>query len=93
MLGGAAWARYIEPEEDFDKEDFYEGGKLHKPALKYFPDLVQVIVEEEKDDPRGLLDQAAGGALASLGDAPALPAFNHNGRLPTGMNVAPERIV
>ena len=25
--------------------------------------------------------------------APALPAFNHNGRLPTGMKVAPERIV
>ena len=25
--------------------------------------------------------------------APALPAFNHNGRLPTGINVAPERIV
>lgn len=22
-----------------------------------------------------------------------MPAFNHNGRLPTGMNVAPERIV
>jgi len=25
--------------------------------------------------------------------APALPAFNHNGRVPSGMNVAPERIV
>ena len=68
VLGGAAWSRYVEPEEDFGKKDFYEGGQLHKPALKYFPDLVQVIAEDEKDDPLGLLDRAAGRALASLGD-------------------------
>ena len=68
VLGGAAWARYVEPEEDFGKADFYEGGELHKPALKYFPDLVQAIADEEADDPTGKLDRAAGGALASLGD-------------------------
>lgn len=68
VLGGIAWARYIEPEEDFNKHDFYEGGQLHKPALKYFPDLVQVIADEESNDPTGKLDRAAGGALASLGD-------------------------
>jgi len=68
VLGGAAWSRYIEPEEDFGKADFYEGGKLHRPALKYFADLVQVIAEDEENDPQGLLDRAASGALASLGD-------------------------
>jgi hypothetical protein len=68
VLGGAAWARFIEPEEDFDQKDLWEGGQLHKPALKYFPDLVQVIAEEEKDDQRGDLDRAAGLALANLGD-------------------------
>ena len=67
-LGGAAWARYVEPEEDFDKADFYQGGQLHKPALKYFTDLVTVIADEEPNDPTGKLDRAAGGALASLGD-------------------------
>ena len=50
------------------KADFYEGGELHKPALKYFPDLVQAIADEEPNDPDGRLDRAAGGALASLGD-------------------------
>jgi len=68
VLGGAAWARYVEPEEDFKKADFYEGGQLHKPALKYFPDLVKVIAEDEPNDPTGKLDRAAGGALAGLGD-------------------------
>lgn len=68
VLGGIAWSRYIEPEEDFGKKDFYEGGQLHKPALKYFPDLVRVIAEDETNDPTGRLDRAAGGALASLGD-------------------------
>jgi len=68
VLGGAAWARYVEPEEDFDRKDFYEGRQLHKPALKYFPDLVQVIADDEENDPRGLLDRAAGRALASLGN-------------------------
>ncbi|MGB1131258.1 MAG: DUF6288 domain-containing protein, partial [Haloferula sp.] len=68
VLGGAAWARYVEPEEDFGKEDFYEGGQLHKPALKYFPDLVRVIADDEPNDPDGRLDRAAGGALAGLGD-------------------------
>ena len=68
VLGGAAWARFIEPEENFNQKDLWESGQLHKPALKYFPDLVQVIAEEEKDDPNGDLDRAAGLALASLGD-------------------------
>lgn len=68
VLAGAAWARFIEPEEDFDQKDLWEGGQLHKPALKYYPDLVQVIAGEEKDDPHGDLDRAAGLALASLGD-------------------------
>jgi hypothetical protein len=68
VLGGAAWARYVEPEEDFGKADFYEGGELHKPALKYFPDLVQAIADEEPNDPTGKLDRAAGASLASLGD-------------------------
>ena len=67
-LGGAAWSRYVEPEEEFSKKDFYEGGELHKPALKYFSDLVKVIAEDEADDPHGRLDRTAGGALASLGD-------------------------
>jgi hypothetical protein len=67
-LGGAAWSRYLEPEEEFGRDDLYEGGELHKPAVKYFADLVQVIVEDEKDDPWGLLDGAAGAALAGLGD-------------------------
>jgi len=67
-LGGAAWARYVEPEEDFGKADFYEGGQLHKPALKYFSDLVKAVADDEKNDPWGLLDAAAGGALAGLGD-------------------------
>jgi len=26
VLGGVAWARYVEPEENFGKADFYEGG-------------------------------------------------------------------
>lgn len=68
VLGGAAWARFIDPEEDFDQKDLWEGGQLHKPALKYFPDLVKVIAEDEKDDSHGDLDRAAGVALASLGD-------------------------
>lgn len=68
VLGSAAWARYVEPEENFGKKDFYEGGQLHKPALKYFPDLVQVIAEDEPNDPFGKLDRAAGGSLAGLGD-------------------------
>ena len=68
VLGGVAWSRYIEPEEEFGKADFYEGRELHKPALKYFPDLVKVIAEDEINDPFGHLDSAAGGALASLGD-------------------------
>lgn len=68
VLGGAAWARYVEPEENFGKKDFYEGGQLHKPALKYWPDLVQVIADEEPNDPTSKLDRAAGGALAGLGD-------------------------
>ena len=67
VLGGAAWARFVEPEEDYDQKDLW-GGQLYKPALKYFPDLVQVIAEEEKDDPNGDLDRAVGLALASLGD-------------------------
>ena len=68
VLGGAAWSRYVEPEENFGKKDFYEGGELHKPALKYWPDLVQVIADEEENDPFGKLDRAAGGALAALGN-------------------------
>ena len=67
-LGSAAWARYIEPEENFGKDDFYNGGELYKPALKYFSDLVKVVAADEKNDPLGLLDRAAGAALASLGD-------------------------
>jgi len=68
ILGAAAWSRYIEPEEDFGRAEFYGGGQLHKPALKYFPDLVQAIADDEPDDPDGRLDRAAGGALASLGN-------------------------
>ncbi|MBT6087941.1 MAG: hypothetical protein HOH20_00005 [Rhodospirillaceae bacterium] len=68
VIGGIAWSRYVEPEENFGKKDFYEDGQLHKPALKYFPDLVQVIADDEPDDPTGKLDQVAGGALASFGD-------------------------
>lgn len=68
VLGSAAWSRFAEPEENFNQKDLYEGGQLHKPALKYFPDLVKVIAEEEKNDPHGDLDRAAGMALASLGD-------------------------
>jgi hypothetical protein len=68
VLGGAAWSRYVEPEENFGKKDFYEGGELHKPALKYWPDLVQVIADDEENDPFGKLDRAAGGALATLGN-------------------------
>jgi hypothetical protein len=68
VLGGVAWARYVEPEENFGKADFYGGGELHKPALKYFPDLVKTIADDEPNDPDGRLDRAAGGALASLGD-------------------------
>lgn len=68
VLGGVAWARYVEPEENFGKADFYQGGELHKPALKYFPDLVKIIADDEPNDPDGRLDRAAGGALASLGD-------------------------
>lgn len=68
VLGGAAWARFVEPEENFDQKDLWERGQLHKPALKYFSDLVQVLAEEEENDPRGDLDRAAGQALASLGD-------------------------
>ena len=68
VLGGIAWARYIEPEEKFSKADFYEGGQLHKPALKYFDTLVQVLAADTKNDPFDELLQSAGGALASLGD-------------------------
>jgi hypothetical protein len=68
VLGGAAWSRYVEPEEDFGKKDFYGGGQLHKPALKYFPDLVQAIADDEPNDPDGRLDRAAGAALTSLGN-------------------------
>jgi hypothetical protein len=50
-LGGAAWARYVEPEEDFGRADFYGGGELHKPALKYWPDLVQAIADDEANVP------------------------------------------
>lgn len=67
-LGGAAWSRYVEPEEDFGRKEFYGGGELHKPALKYWPDLVQVIADDEPNDPKGKLDRAAGGALAGLGN-------------------------
>lgn len=67
-LGGAAWARYVEPEEDFGRAEFYGGGELHKPALKYWPDLVQAIADDETNDPDGRLDRAAGRALADLGN-------------------------
>ena len=67
-LGGVAWSRYVEPEEDFGRAEFYGGGELHKPALKYFPDLVQAIADDEPNDPTGKLDRAAGGALARLGN-------------------------
>ena len=68
IIGGIAWSRYIEPEENFGKKDFYEGNELHKPALKYFPGLVRVIADDEPNDPTGRLDQAAGAALAGFGD-------------------------
>ena len=67
VLGSCAWNRKLEPKEEWTKAD-YEAGILHKPALKYFPDLVHVIAEEEENDPHRLLDRAAGGALAKLGD-------------------------
>ena len=67
VLGSCAWNRKLEPKEKWTKAD-YEAGILHKPALKYFPDIVHVIAEEEENDPHRRLDQAAGGALASLGD-------------------------
>jgi hypothetical protein len=54
VLGGSAWSRYLVPEEEFAREDFYGGGQLHKPPLKYFLDLFKVIPEDEKNDPRGL---------------------------------------
>jgi len=68
VLGSAAWARYIEPTEKFGRAEFYGGGQLHKPSLKYFPDLVKVIADDEDNDPRGILDRAAGGALSNLGN-------------------------
>ena len=66
-IGGIAWFRYMEPEVDFGKSDLH-GGQLHKPALKYWPDLVQVIADDEPNDPEGKLDRAAGSALCSLGN-------------------------
>jgi hypothetical protein len=66
-LGGASWARYVDPEEDFTRSNSNYGA-LQEPALKYFLDLVKVVVEDEKDDPWGELDAAAGGSLASLGE-------------------------
>ena len=68
VLGGAAWARYIEPEEKFGKKEFYGDKNLYLPAKKYFSSLVKVVADEEKDDPFGMLDAAAGSAMAGLGD-------------------------
>ena len=66
-LGGAAWARYVDPEEDFTRSNC-DYNELSKPARKYFDDLVKVVVEDEEDDLWDELDAAAGGAMASLGD-------------------------
>jgi len=66
-LGSANWARYVDPAEDFTRSNS-DYGALQKPALKYFFDLVKVVVEEEEDDPWDDLDAAAGGALVSLGE-------------------------
>jgi hypothetical protein len=68
VLGGAAWSRYIEPEEKFGKKEFYGDANLHLPAVKYFADLMKVVADDEKNDPYGMLDEAAGNAMASLGD-------------------------
>ena len=67
-LGGAAYARYIEPEEKFGKKEFYGDKNLHLPAVKYFSSLVKVVADDEKNDPWGTLDAAAGSAMARLGD-------------------------
>jgi hypothetical protein len=57
----------MEPAVDFGKAELY-AGELHKPALKYWPDLVQVNADDEPNDTEGKLDRAAGGALAGLGN-------------------------
>jgi hypothetical protein len=68
VLAGAAWSRYIEPEEKFGKKEFYGDANLHLPALKYFSVLTKVVAEDEANDPFGRLDEAAGNAMAGLGD-------------------------
>jgi hypothetical protein len=67
VLGSCAWARYVDPAEDFTRSNC-DYNELSKPAHKYFDALVKVVVEEKKDDPWDELDAAAGGAMASFGD-------------------------
>ena len=68
VLGKAWWARYIDPEEDFTRSNGGASWTLQEPALKYFFDLLKVVLEEKKDDPWGDLDDAAGSSLVSLGE-------------------------
>ncbi len=65
VLESSTWSHYVELEDEFVREDFYGGGQLQKPAIKYFLDFVKII-DEEKNDPHGLLDRKTEHVITSL---------------------------
>ena len=69
VLQGFNWSYYVELEDEFVREDFFIDGQLLKPALKYFLDLVKII-DDEKNDPRSLLNHKTDHVITSLKTRP-----------------------